>query len=142
LKLVYDVTHNMAKFENHQDRFLWVHRKGATRAFGKNRMPDSPFAEIGQPIIIPGSMGTASFLLVGTGSSEESLCSVNHGAGRVMSRTAAIGKSHRHRYRFVGPAMISDEEFRRSMEGIKLIAADKRKIKEEAPLPTKISMRS
>ena len=133
LKLVYDVTHNMAKFENHQGRSLWVHRKGATRAFGRDRMSDSPFAEIGQPIIIPGSMGTASFLLVGTGGSEESLCSVNHGAGRVMSRTAATGRSHRHRGRFVGPAMISDEEFNRSMEGIKLITADKRKIKEEAP---------
>ena len=89
------------------------------------------FAEIGQPIITPGSMGTASFLLVGTGNSDESLCSVNHGAGRVMSRTAALGKSRRGKR--TGSGLISDDQFKRSMEGIKLIAGDKRRIKEEAP---------
>ena len=76
-------------------------------------------------------MGTASFLLVGTGNSEESLCSVNHGAGRVMSRTAALGK-HR-RGRVITPPLISDEQFKQSMKGIKLITSDKRRIKEEAP---------
>jgi tRNA-splicing ligase RtcB len=131
LPLVYDVAHNMAKFETHQGRQLWVHRKGATRAFGAERMTATMFAETGQPIITPGSMGTASFLLVGTGNSDESLCSVNHGAGRVMSRTAALGKTRRGKT--ITSALISDEQFKRTMEGIKLITGDKRRIKEEAP---------
>jgi tRNA-splicing ligase RtcB len=131
LKLIYDVTHNMAKLENHSGRELWVHRKGATRAFGPKRMAGSIFAKTGQPIITPGSMGTASFLLVGTGDSEESLCSVNHGAGRVMSRSAARGKSRRGKT--TTPALISDEQFKRSMKGIKLIVGNKSRIKEEAP---------
>jgi tRNA-splicing ligase RtcB len=131
LKLVYDVTHNMAKLEEHSGAKLWVHRKGATRAFGPERMAGSVFAQTGQPIITPGSMGTASYLLVGTGKSDESLCSVNHGAGRVMSRTAARGKSRRGRV--VAEALISDDQFKRSMKGVKLIAVDRRKIKEEAP---------
>jgi len=131
LQLVYDVAHNMAKLETHQGRQLWVHRKGATRAFGAERMTATYFAKTGQPIITPGSMGTASFLLVGTGNSEESLCSVNHGAGRVMSRTAARGKSRRGK--IIAPALITDDQFKRSMEGIKLITGNKSKIKEEAP---------
>jgi len=131
LKLIYDVTHNMAKLEKHGGSNLWVHRKGATRAFGPKRMTASVFEKIGQPIITPGSMGTASFLLVGTGNSAESLSSVNHGAGRVMSRTAARGKSRRGR--IVTPALISDEQFKRSMQGVKLIAGNRSKIKEEAP---------
>lgn len=131
LKLVYDVAHNMAKLETHDGNKLWVHRKGATRAFGPMRMNNTIFTETGQPIITPGSMGTASFLMVGTGNSQESLCSVNHGAGRVMSRTAALGKSHRGK--ILTSALISDDQFNRSMKGIKLIAGDKRRIKEEAP---------
>jgi tRNA-splicing ligase RtcB len=131
LKLIYDVTHNMAKLETHSGDRLWVHRKGATRAFGPERMAGSIFSTTGQPIITPGSMGTASFLLVGTGKSEESLCSVNHGAGRVMSRSAARGKSRRGKS--TTPALISDEQFKRSMQGIMLIAGDKSRIKEEAP---------
>jgi len=131
LKLVYDVTHNMAKLETHQGERLWVHRKGTTRAFGPERMGGTPFAETGQPIITPGSMGTASFLLVGTGDSEESLASVNHGAGRVLSRSAALGKIRKGRV--ITPPKISDDQFKRSMKGITLIAGNKRKIKEEAP---------
>jgi tRNA-splicing ligase RtcB len=131
LQLIYDVTHNMAKLETHLGTQLWIHRKGATRAFGQKRMANTIFEKTGQPVIIPGSMGTASFLLVGTGDSEESLCSVNHGAGRVMSRTAALGKSRRGKT--IAQALISDDRFKRSMEGIKLIAADKHKVKEEAP---------
>ena len=131
LDLIYDVTHNMAKLETHGGKRLWVHRKGATRAFGPRRMAGTLFEQTGQPIITPGSMGTASYLLVGTGNSEESLCSVNHGAGRVMSRTAARGKSRRGKV--VAEALISDEQFRTSMAGVKLIAVDRRKIKEEAP---------
>jgi len=131
MPLVYDVAHNMAKLETHQGNQLWVHRKGATRAFGGRRMAATVFAETGQPIITPGSMGTASFLLVGTGNSDESLCSVNHGAGRVMSRTAARGKVRRGKV--ITSALISDEQFRRSMEGVKLITGNRHRIKEEAP---------
>ncbi len=131
LNLVYDVTHNMAKLETHDGTRLWVHRKGATRAFGPKQMAGSVFAKTGQPIITPGSMGTASYLLVGTGDSEESLNSVNHGAGRVMSRAAARGKKRRGKV--ITEAQISDDQFKRSMKGIRLIAGDKSKIKEEAP---------
>jgi tRNA-splicing ligase RtcB len=131
MPLIYDVPHNMAKFETHQSNQLWVHRKGATRAFGPDRMKNSPFEKIGQPIITPGSMGTASYLMVGTGDSDESLCSVNHGAGRVMSRSAALGKSRRGK--MLKPPMITDDHFKRSMKGIKLITSDKKRIKEEAP---------
>ena len=88
MELLYDVAHNIGKFENHgQDVF--VHRKGATRAFGPGRkdLPDE-YRSIGQPVITPGSMGTSSYVLVGMGNRDtfESTC---HGAGRVMSRSAA-----------------------------------------------------
>jgi len=131
LDLIYDVPHNMAKLETHAGKQLWVHRKGATRAFGADRMSSTVFAKIGQPIIIPGSMGTASYLLIGTGNSQESLCSVNHGAGRVMSRSAALGKSRRGKT--TKPALIADDDFKRTMSGIKLITANRTRIKEEAP---------
>ncbi len=131
LKLIYDVTHNMAKLEKHDVGRLWVHRKGATRAFGPDRMAGTAFAATGQPIITPGSMGTASYLMVGTGNSNESLCSVNHGAGRVMSRSAALGKSRRGK--IISAPAITDDQFKRSMAGINLITPNKRKVKEEAP---------
>ncbi len=95
IKLVYDVTHNIAKFEpfeiNGKKMELCVHRKGATRAFGKNRkeIPEE-YRKIGQPVLIPGSMGTASYVLLGTKKAEEfSFASTAHGAGRLMSRTRA-----------------------------------------------------
>jgi tRNA-splicing ligase RtcB len=131
LELIYDVTHNMAKLEEHDAGRLWVHRKGATRAFGPDRMTGTAFAATGQPIITPGSMGTASYLMVGTGNSNESLCSVNHGAGRVMSRSAALGKSRRGK--IISAPAITDDRFKRSMAGINLITPNKRKVKEEAP---------
>jgi len=132
MPIVYDVTHNMAKLETHGRRELWVHRKGATRAFPPERMKDTPFEEIGQPELIPGSMGTASYVLVGTSRAAESLFSVNHGAGRVMSRTAATGRG-RGRRKKQRPAAISDKRFAETMRGIKLICADRRSVKEEAP---------
>ena len=128
--LVYDVCHNMAKPERHQGRELWVHRKGATRAFDRARMAGTPFADVGQPVLIPGSMGTGSYLLVGQPTGEASLFSVNHGAGRVLSRTAASGHG-RHGKR--KEAAISDAEFDRSMEGVYLVAENRRQVKEEAP---------
>lgn len=95
LKLVYDVAHNIAKIEEHDidgaRRKVWVHRKGATRAFppGHEKIPDD-YRSYGQPVIIPGSMGTSSWLLVGTPKAMElSFGSTAHGAGRMMSRSAA-----------------------------------------------------
>jgi len=94
--LVYDVAHNIAKMEQHEVagklKELCVHRKGATRAFpaGHPEVP-SQYQAIGQPVIIPGDMGRASWMLVGGPKSmERSFGSSCHGAGRVMSRTAAI----------------------------------------------------
>lgn len=96
LQLIYDVAHNIAKFEDHlvegATRKLCIHRKGATRAFPPNH-PDVPakYKSIGQPVIIPGDMGTASYVLTGTQKAmDETFGSTCHGAGRVMSRTAAI----------------------------------------------------
>jgi tRNA-splicing ligase RtcB len=102
LRLVYDVAHNTAKIERHGGRELCVHRKGATRAFGPGR-PEVPpaYRAVGQPVLIPGSMGTASFVLVGTEKAHElAFGSCCHGAGRAMSRGAAkraiTGASVRH----------------------------------------------
>ncbi len=95
LKLVYDVAHNIAKIETHeidgQQKKVWVHRKGATRAFPPGN-PEIPrdYSSAGQPVLIPGSMGTSSWLLVGTEKAMQiSFGSTAHGAGRMMSRTAA-----------------------------------------------------
>jgi tRNA-splicing ligase RtcB len=96
LKLVYDVAHNIAKIENHEvdggeQRKVWVHRKGATRAFPPEN-PEIPadYRSAGQPVLIPGSMGTSSWLLVGTQRAMQvSFGSTAHGAGRMLSRTAA-----------------------------------------------------
>jgi tRNA-splicing ligase RtcB len=95
LKVVYDVCHNIAKEEVHlvdgKLRKVLVHRKGATRAFPKHR-PELPkdYYEVGQPVLIPGSMGTCSYVLVGTERAmEETFGSSCHGAGRAMSRHAA-----------------------------------------------------
>lgn len=99
LHQVYDVTHNIAKIEEHQvgsQRMrLIVHRKGATRAFPP-RHPDLPtvYRETGQPVLVPGSMGTASYVLVGTETAmEETFGSTCHGAGRMMSRNAALKRA-------------------------------------------------
>lgn len=95
LRLIYDVSHNTCKNEHHdvdgKSMNLFVHRKGATRAFGPNH-PDIPdrYKAIGQPVFIGGSMGVGSYVLVGTGTSEAlSFSSACHGAGRSMSRTEA-----------------------------------------------------
>ncbi|HNU36040.1 MAG TPA: RtcB family protein, partial [Methanomassiliicoccales archaeon] len=96
MDLVYDVAHNIAKVEEHayegKRRKVYVHRKGATRAFpaGHRDVP-SIYSSIGQPVLIPGDMGTGSYVLVGTERAmQESFGSTCHGAGRVMSREAAI----------------------------------------------------
>ncbi len=133
LPILYDVPHNIAKYEVHGERGMWVHRKGATRAFPPSRMKQTQWSDVGQPVLIPGSMGTASYVLVGTEESSESLHSVNHGAGRVMSRTAARGRYRKSGKKRSKPALISDEEFWEAMKHIVLVCEDRRAIKEEAP---------
>jgi tRNA-splicing ligase RtcB len=125
---VYDVAHNIAKIEEHDvdGRLakLCVHRKGATRAFGPGR-PELPaaYAPVGQPVLVPGSMGTASYVLVGTEKSmREAFGSSCHGAGRVMSRAQAIKR-------------IRGDELRRELEreGIAVRAGSMKGLAEEAP---------
>lgn len=96
MNLVYDVAHNIAKFEQHttggKTRKVWVHRKGATRAFPPDH-PEVPdrYRQIGQPVLIPGDMGRASWVLAGqAGSMDQTFGTCCHGAGRQMSRTAAV----------------------------------------------------
>jgi tRNA-splicing ligase RtcB (3'-phosphate/5'-hydroxy nucleic acid ligase) len=128
VSLVYDVAHNLAKIEEHEvdgePRRLCVHRKGATRAFGPGH-PELPerYRRIGQPVIIPGSMGTSSFVLVGTPEgAERSFASTCHGAGRAMSRTKA-------------KKVMSGAELVRDLEGqgIVVAASQPRLLAEEAP---------
>ncbi len=101
--LVYDVAHNIAKFEEHvtggRRQKVWVHRKGATRAFppGHPELP-SAYRKIGQPVLIPGDMGTASWVLAGCqGSMDQTFGSACHGAGRLLSRTAAVKQAEGRR---------------------------------------------
>ena len=103
LSQVYDVAHNIAKIETHvvagRGMQLCVHRKGATRAFppGHEELP-AAYRSIGQPVLIPGDMGRASYVLVGTqGAMEQTFGSTCHGAGRVLSREAAIAKARGRR---------------------------------------------
>ncbi len=100
LETLFDVSHNTCKPENHvvegKRRRLYVHRKGATRAFGPGH-PDLParYREAGQPVIIGGSMGTGSYILAGTTQAEaRSFSSASHGAGRQMSRHQALKQWH------------------------------------------------
>jgi tRNA-splicing ligase RtcB len=95
IQLIYDVAHNIAKIEEHninkKNRKVYVHRKGATRSLPPNH-PEIPkeYKSIGQPVIIPGSMGTASYLMIGSQKAMElTFGSTAHGAGRTMSRRAA-----------------------------------------------------
>jgi len=96
IEVVYNVCHNIAKIEEYvidgKKKKVCVHRKGATRSFGPGRkeIPEA-YRDVGQPVLIPGSMGTASYVLVGTKKAEElTFGSTVHGAGRVMSRTGAV----------------------------------------------------
>lgn len=103
LQLVYDVAHNIAKMERHvidgREKLLCVHRKGATRAFpaGHPELPEA-YARTGQPVIIPGDMGRASWVLAGEPAAMEKTFGTScHGAGRVMSRTAAVAHARGRR---------------------------------------------
>jgi tRNA-splicing ligase RtcB (3'-phosphate/5'-hydroxy nucleic acid ligase) len=122
LDLVYDISHNLAKLETHQERLLCVHRKGATRALPPHH-PDLPpeLAGAGQPVLIPGTMGTASFVLTGVPDSP-AFASTCHGAGRRHSRHAAARS-------------VRGEELKRDLEarGIAVRGASWRGLAEEAP---------
>jgi len=129
LRLVYDVAHNMAKIEEHevngQKMKLCVHRKGATRAFDSSR-PEVPadYRHVGQPVLVPGSMGTASYVLVGSkGAMEQTFGSSCHGAGRMLSRKAAKKR-------------VQGGELRDRLEskGIEVRAGSLRGLAEEAPV--------
>jgi tRNA-splicing ligase RtcB len=128
VRVVYDVAHNIAKPEEHGGQRLCVHRKGATRAFGPGH-PEVPpaYRSVGQPVFIPGSMGTASFVMAGRESSGElSWGSACHGAGRSLSRTAARKR-------------VSGGELRRELEarGIFVRSASNKGLAEEAPFAYK-----
>lgn len=132
LSILYDVAHNIAKIEDHEidgkiEKVI-VHRKGATRAFGPGH-PDliEEYQKTGQPVIIPGSMGTASYVLVGTEKAmEESFGSTCHGAGRAMSRHAA-------------KRQVYGEQLKRELEkeGILIRVGSVRGLAEEAPIAYK-----
>lgn len=128
LSLVYDVAHNIAKFEEHEVEGkrvkLCVHRKGATRAFPA-RHPDVPqdYRSIGQPVIIPGDMGTASYVLVGTQRAmDETFGSTCHGAGRVWSRTHAMKEVSGY-----------EVKSRLEKEGILVLSTSTKTLAEETP---------
>jgi len=128
MRLVYDVAHNIAKIEQHNFegsvKTLCVHRKGATRSFPAGH-PDVPedYKNIGQPVIIPGTMGTNSYLLVGTQKAmDQTWGSTCHGAGRVMSRTKALG-------------MVRGEQLKQELEARNIAVRAKgfKTLAEEAP---------
>jgi tRNA-splicing ligase RtcB len=125
---VYDVAHNVAKIERYGGRELCVHRKGATRAFppGSSEIPER-YRDVGQPVFIPGSMGTASYVLAGRpGAMERSFGTVCHGAGRRLSRTAARKR-------------VKGGDLRRQLEeqGIAVRSPSNRGLAEEAPFAYK-----
>jgi tRNA-splicing ligase RtcB len=128
MSVIYDVAHNIAKKEIHEFKgrnteFI-VHRKGATRAFGpgRNEVP-SQYRSVGQPVLIPGTMGTSSYILHGTEiAMEETFGSTAHGAGRKLSRTSAKKK-------------FSPDDIQKDLNnrGILLKASSKPVIAEESP---------
>ncbi len=131
LVALYDVAHNIIKKEKYiisgKETEVAVHRKGATRSFppGHPEIPER-YREVGQPVLLPGSMGTASYVLVGQKEGEEAFYSTAHGAGRTMSRHAAMRR-------------VSGQEVVNKLEskGIIVKCQDLRGIAEEAPLAYK-----
>jgi len=122
--LLYDVAHNIAKVEVYNNRRLVIHRKGATRSLGaKNPLLPSLYSDVGQPVLIPGSMGSASYVLVGTKKAEEvSYGSTAHGAGRTVGRRAALRS-------------LSYEQVLKELrqKGIEVMSREKKTLVEEAP---------
>ncbi|WP_287369541.1 RtcB family protein, partial [Thauera sp.] len=133
LLLLYDVSHNTCKEETHTSadghkRRLFVHRKGATRAFGPGHAElPLAFGKVGQPVLIGGSMGTASWILAGAaGAEERAFGSACHGAGRAMSRNAALRRWH-------GRDVVDEL----AAKGILIRSPSFRGVAEEAPLAYK-----
>jgi len=133
MRQIYDIAHNIAKVEEHTPDGgravrVCVHRKGATRAFGPgSSVLPADYRKVGQPVLVPGSMGTASWVLLGTaGSMNQTFCSTCHGAGGVMSRTAA-------------KKSVQGQKLRDEMErdGITVRAGSMTGLAEEAPLAYK-----
>lgn len=127
LTMIYDIAHNTAKLEDHQvgnvTKKLIVHRKGATRAFPPGHQEiTAKYRGLGQPVFIPGSMGTASYVLVGIPEGKDAFFTANHGAGRTMSRHAAM-------------RTLSAKEVVRSLaaKGILIKSRSLRGVAEEAP---------
>lgn len=131
LNMLYDVSHNIAKVEYHQikkeEKKVLVHRKGATRAFPPEHkeIPDK-YKKVGQPVLIPGSMGSSSYILVGTNKGKESFYSTSHGAGRRMSRRQATKKAS-------GREVVKEL----AQEGVIVESSSKRGVAEEAPIAYK-----
>jgi tRNA-splicing ligase RtcB len=128
IDVLYDVCHNIAKFEEHiingKKTKICVHRKGATRAFGPGRKEvPKRYRQVGQPVLIPGSMGTSSYVLVGTKKAEKlTWGSCVHGAGRIFSRSKALKK-------FKGEKIKQDL----SLKGIEVKAGSLKSLAEESP---------
>lgn len=126
VRLIYDVCHNIAKFEKHvvngELKTVCVHRKGATRAFGPGAEELAPiFQKTGQPVLVPGDMGHASFLMVGLGN-PLTWCSACHGAGRAKSRVQSMKCWHHQ-----------DTVAYMRRQGVKVMAASQKTIAEEMP---------
>jgi tRNA-splicing ligase RtcB len=127
MNIIYDVCHNIAKLEEHEidgkKRMVYVHRKGATRAFGPGKIEvPLKYRDVGQPVLIPGDMGTESYLLKGTKESEETFGSTCHGAGRILSRHQAVN-------RWRGEEIVRELK----SKGIYVHAASFKVLAEEAP---------
>jgi tRNA-splicing ligase RtcB len=127
-RLIYDVCHNIAKVETHRiggvETKVCVHRKGATRALppGDARVPER-YRRVGQPVLVPGDMGSASYLLVGSAAGDDHpFYSSCHGAGRVLSRSSALKRGH-------GRALTEELKNR----GVTVLAKDRRTLAEEMP---------
>ncbi len=128
IDVVYDVCHNIAKFEEHvvdgKKQMVCIHRKGATRSFGAGRKEiPKDYRDVGQPVLIPGSMGTSSYVLVGTKKAEElTFGSSVHGAGRASSRSKAMRE-------------LRGEDIKKELnaKGIEVIAGSWKSLAEEAP---------
>ncbi|HHX23242.1 MAG: RtcB family protein [Tepidanaerobacteraceae bacterium] len=125
LNLLYDVAHNIAKKEKHNNTWLLVHRKGATRALPAGH-EDNPacYKKTGHPAIIPGSMGTGSYVVLGTSEIARTFNSVNHGAGRVMSRKRARSE-------------FSKEDLMDQLGHVVTVAHNMKSLLDEAPLAYK-----
>lgn len=129
VKTIYDLAHNIAKKEMHHSHYYYVHRKGATRAFASGSDPRLPeFQRYGHPVLIPGSMGTRSFLVTGTQKAmEETFGTVSHGAGRIISRREA-------------KRTLNEQEFKRFQKKNVILSGSGDNLLDEAPEAYKDSM--